>query len=149
MLGENNLETLIRAMEPELQEDVFVFCTTPKEFSLPRNISPQALFQEKEGTTLILRERDAKEAGLDYAFPSRMITLNIHSSLEAVGFMAVIASCLAKNDISVNPVSAFFHDHLFVPKDKAALAMRLLKDLSNNATKPSSYSVPDLHRPEP
>jgi hypothetical protein len=44
--------------------------------------------------------------------------------------MAAITTCLAKENISVNPVSAFYHDHLFVPEDRADDAMRLLRGLS-------------------
>jgi hypothetical protein len=42
-----------------------------------------------------------------------MITLNVYSSLEAVGFIAAVGAKL--NKIGVNPVSGFFHDHCFVP----------------------------------
>jgi len=59
-----------------------------------------------------------------------MITLNIHSSLEAVGFLAVITTHLAKLDIGVNPVSGFYHDHLFIPEDKASVVMVALAELS-------------------
>jgi uncharacterized protein len=40
-----------------------------------------------------------------------MITPNVHSSLEAVGFIfARVASKLAERGIGANPVSGFFHD---------------------------------------
>lgn len=58
-----------------------------------------------------------------------MITCNVHSSLEAVGFIAVLGTKLAQHGISVNPVSGFFHDHLFVPVEKAEEAMRVLGDI--------------------
>jgi hypothetical protein len=65
-----------------------------------------------------------------YEFPCRMITLNIHSSLEAVGFMARIATELAKHGMGVNPVSGFFHDHLFVPDGREQDAMAVLMEMS-------------------
>eukprot|EP00543_Licmophora_paradoxa_P009015 CAMPEP_0202444618 /NCGR_PEP_ID=MMETSP1360-20130828/3618_1 /ASSEMBLY_ACC=CAM_ASM_000848 /TAXON_ID=515479 /ORGANISM="Licmophora paradoxa, Strain CCMP2313" /LENGTH=205 /DNA_ID=CAMNT_0049060645 /DNA_START=455 /DNA_END=1072 /DNA_ORIENTATION=- len=64
-------------------------------------------------------------------FPCRMITLNIHSSLDAVGFLAAITSHLAKKKtgMGVNPVSGFYHDHLFVPEHRVDDAMVALKEL--------------------
>lgn len=59
-----------------------------------------------------------------------MITLTVHSSLEAVGFLAVITRHLAQHSISVNAVSAYHHDHLFVPVHRADEAMRLLGDMA-------------------
>jgi hypothetical protein len=79
-------------------------------------------FREREGVTLIVTRAEAEVAGLDAAFPCRMITLNIHSSLEAVGFLAALLPALAAEGAGVNPVSGFFHDHLFVPADRAEAA---------------------------
>jgi len=62
-----------------------------------------------------------------------MITLNIHSSLEAVGFLAAITTRLASAGMGVNPVSAFYHDHLFVPADRADEAMALLTQLAEES----------------
>ena len=89
------------------------------------------IFEETEGTTFIVLKSEAETHGLDYQFPCRMITLNIHSSLEAVGFMARITTELAKHDMGVNPVSGFFHDHLFVPDGREQDAIEILKRLAN------------------
>ena len=66
-----------------------------------------------------------------------MITLNVHSSLEAVGFMATISAELADQGIGVNPVSGYYHDHCFVPLGKENEAMRVLQDLATEAQKQS------------
>jgi hypothetical protein len=60
-----------------------------------------------------------------------MITLTIHSDLQAVGFLAPIMTRLAEAGISVNPVSAFYHDHLFVPWDKRNEAMEILESFKS------------------
>jgi hypothetical protein len=91
------------------------------------------VFREGEGTTLILPLEAAEGAGIACVFPCRMITLRVHSSLEAVGFMARITARLAGAQIGVNPVSAFFHDHLFVPEDRAEEAIALLRELSRES----------------
>lgn len=124
--GERNLDALLRNMKPEILEGIFVFCTLAPRASVPATISPMLTFREREGTTLVILHQEAERAGLRYAFPSRLITLTVHSALDAVGFLAAITARLADAGISVNAVSAFHHDHLFVPTDRADEAMALL-----------------------
>jgi len=59
-----------------------------------------------------------------------MITLTIHSDLNAVGFLASITKKLAEKGISVNAISAFYHDHLFVPYEKRIEVIKALKELT-------------------
>ena len=130
---ELNLKSLLGNMNPDMWEGVFVFCTIQKDASIPSAIKPVLLFHEQEGTTIVIRREEAVSAGLRYQFASRLITLKIHSSLEAVGFLAAITTRLAEAGISVNAVSAFYHDHLFVPERRADEALRLLQELSHSA----------------
>ena len=90
------------------------------------------IFRESEGDTLILLEEEARAADLLAVFPSRMITLNVHSSLDAIGFLAAITARLAAAGMGVNPVSGYFHDHLFVPADRAEEAMTVLRALAGD-----------------
>ena len=133
MQGERNLETLLQNMKPEIHEGVFVFCTIPEDEEIPAPLKPVHIFREREGTTLIVRREEAEAAGLPYQFASRLITLTVHSSLEAVGFLAAITGRLAGAGISVNAVSAFYHDHLFVPEHRANEALRHLLNMSRLA----------------
>ena len=130
MAGELNLQTLLASMQAELVDGVYVFATLPDR-QLPQGLSPRMMFQEAEGTTLILLQTEADAHGLAYEFPSRMITLNIHSSLDAVGFMARIASALAEHGMGVNPVAGFYHDHIFVPLGREQDALTVLRELSS------------------
>ncbi len=133
MPGETNLQRLLANMQPELLEGEFVFCSvSPKEFEQLR-IHPIGWFREAEGITLVIERNVADDEGLDYEFVSRMITLNILSSLEAVGLLAAITNKLAAAGISVNTISAYYHDHLFVPTNRASAVMRLLDELRNDA----------------
>jgi len=129
MSGETNLDVLIASMQADLVDGVFVFVTVHPD-QVPQGVAPRMMFQEAEGTTLILLKSEADAQSLPYAFPCRMITLNIHSSLEAVGFMARIATELAKHDMGVNPVSGFYHDHLFVPHGREDDAMQVLREMA-------------------
>jgi hypothetical protein len=127
MPGETNLQKLLGSMSPELLPGVHVFATLPPGTPPPANLHPVMIFREREGDTLILPEEEARAANVPYAFPSRMITLNIHSSLDAVGFLAAITTRLAGAGMGVNPVSAYFHDHLFVPAERADEAIAILQ----------------------
>ncbi|WP_417493694.1 ACT domain-containing protein [Maricaulis sp.] len=130
MVGETNLDRLLASMSPELVDGLFVFATLA-DGAVPAGLRPRMLFQEAEGTTLIVLKEEADASGLAYEFPCRMITLNVHSSLEAVGFLARITTALASHEMGVNPVSGFFHDHLFVPDGRELDALAVLKGFAS------------------
>ena len=114
-------------MEPELVPGRYVFTTTAR---VPEAADPVALVREAEGVSLVLDQEQADRLGLPYEYIAAMITLRVHSSLEAVGLTAAVAEQLATGGISCNVVAGYFHDHLFVPIDKADLAVDLLRDLT-------------------
>jgi hypothetical protein len=128
--GELNLAALLRDSKPEIHKGVFVFCTIADGADISPALRPLLTFREREGMTLVLRREDAERADLSYQFASRQITLTVHSSLDAVGFLAAITARLAEAGIAVNAVSAFHHDHLFVPEHRAEEALAILKDMS-------------------
>jgi hypothetical protein len=123
--GETDLDRLIAGMEPVLASGTYVFAHLADR-DAPPDIDARMRFEEAEGTTLILLEAEARRHGLPWVFPCRMITLDVHSSLEAVGFIARVATALAAAGMGVNPVSGFFHDHLFVPLGREEEAMRII-----------------------
>ena len=133
MSGETDLRKLLAKMQPELLRGEFVFCSVSPIRFTQLDFHPLGVFREAEGITLIVERSIADDEDLDYTFVARMITLNIHSSLEAVGFLAAITSKLAWAGISVNTISAMYHDHLFVPTDRAEDALALLVELSLDA----------------
>ena len=130
MPGETKLEILLKSMKPILEEGEFVFCTLPQEHLEKLELKPIGLFREDEGITVILPRQQADSFGLPYSYIARMITLSVHSSLDAVGFLAAITSLLSQFGISVNPISAYYHDHLFVPSEKAHEVMKLLAEFN-------------------
>lgn len=129
MSGEDNLDTLIKTMSAALHDELFVFVTL-KNRQIPIGLIPHMQFREAEGQTLIVTQAEAEAHHLAYEFPCRMITLNVHSALDAVGFLARITTALAREKMGVNPVSGFYHDHLFVPEGRAQDAMEILRRLS-------------------
>ena len=132
MSGETDLAALLSGMSATLIDDVFVFATL-QPGAVPAGLTPRMTFHEAEGITLILLQSEAIAQEIPYEFPSRMITLNVHSALEAVGFMAHIATALAAKGMGVNPVAGFYHDHLFVPEGREAEAMAVLKQIAQGS----------------
>ncbi len=129
MPGETDLATLLRTMRPELQPGTYVFCNFPD--CLPDGARPLMTFREREGITAILEQSQAEALGIAAVFPSAWITLNVHSALEAVGLLAAVARELAANGISSNAVSAYYHDHLFVPVADGPRVVEILQRLSS------------------
>ncbi len=137
MTGETHLETLLRSMQPALHPGEFVFCTLPDEARDLRWIlrqcaefEPIGQFREVEGLTVIVERWQAEKANLPYGTVFSRITLTVHSSLDAVGFLAKITTELARHQISVNTVSAYYHDHLFVPCGRAQDTLKVLNSLA-------------------
>jgi hypothetical protein len=58
------------------------------------------------------------------------ITLTVHSSLDAVGLTAAVATKLAEYDISANVIAAYYHDHIFVQTEKSELALKALREFN-------------------
>lgn len=133
MSGETDLARLLAGMRPERQPGIYVFVTL-RDGAVPAGLAPVMSFREAEGTTLILPEDEAARAGLTGTFPCGWITLAVHSSLSAVGFLAAVTARLAAAGLAVNAVSAFHHDHLFVPAARVEEAMALLRDLAGPST---------------
>ncbi|WYZ43131.1 hypothetical protein EsH8_VI_000830 [Colletotrichum jinshuiense] len=143
-IGETSLQKLLATLTTVLHPATYGFVTLPPGAELPPLSETQLFFRESEGVTLVMTIEAAKARGLDYAFPSKMITLNVHSSLEAVGFMAVIATRLAAKGMGVNPVSGYFHDHLFVPEGREVEAVEELKNLALEKKKESESGAEGL-----
>lgn len=130
MPGETNLALLCEKMTPTLHSEAFVYCCIPREmFPLP--IEPLCSFKEAEGVTVILEKETANTLNLEFQYECAMITLTVYSALDAVGFIAIISSELTKQNIPCNVVSAFHHDHLFVPYSQRNQAMDALRMVSS------------------
>ncbi len=132
MSGETDLDRLVSSMAPKLTEPLYVFCTLQEaRYGDYRELEPIASFGEEEGLTLIIEKAAAERAGLAFDGLFRRITLQVHSSLEAVGLTATVSAALTEVGISANVVAAYYHDHLFVPAERAEEALAVLSGLGN------------------
>ena len=142
MDGEKNLEKLLAGCSPVLSATEFVFVSSPgSRYGDHSQLAPLAFIVEDEGATLVVprSEADAHQIGYQSAF--KRITLNIHSSLDAVGLTAAVTTALSDHGISANVIAGFFHDHIFVPAAVAGEALSALENILSQA-------MPDTKRSE-
>ena len=132
MNAETDLDTLIRNLEPRILPDTYVFCSVEDaNYGALSQTSPLASFAESEGLSLVLTRESADQEGLAYEGTFRCISLQVHSSLEAVGLTAAVTGELAAEGISANVIAGYHHDHIFVPSRQAESALRLLENMSS------------------
>ncbi len=152
-IGETSLSTLLSTLSVKIHPETYVFATIPaSKFTAPFPIPLSSIllfFHEPSSTngssetretrepsirvTLILEKSLAVKHQIEHTYPCRMVTCDVHSSLEAVGFMAVLTAKLAEAGISTNPVSGYYHDHLFVEERRADDAVRVLERVRQDA----------------
>ena len=133
MPGLIDLDLLLASLQPTLDEGLFVFITLPAaSYGAGGQFSPIAAVQEAEGLSLIVSQDRAEGAGLPYEGVFRRLTLQVPSSLSAVGLTAAVAGRLADAGISANVLAGYHHDHVFVPEDRAEEALAVLETLSTS-----------------
>lgn len=126
--AEKDLHTLLAALRPVTREGDYVYALWPDGKPLAGHIA--AAVREAEGLTVVLPRTDADTLGLKYDFVAAWITLQVHSSLEAVGLTAAVSAALTEAKISCNVLAGFHHDHLLVPVADAERALEVLHELS-------------------
>ena len=125
-----DLQELLTGLEPRLENGEYLFCCLPSANDAPADLEPFASVREPEGLTLVVTAESALAAGLRGEGPFRLITLRVHSSLEAVGLTAVVSRALAAEGISANVIAGYHHDHILVPAVRAVDAMSALERLA-------------------
>ena len=136
-VGETDLQRLLAGLAPALALHPRAIRTQSHDAPVPADAI--MLFREDEGATVVVEAgEDATADDAGHADEPRwaQITLRIHSSLDAVGMMAAIATALAEREIPCNAVSAYFHDHLFVPWTQRRRALAALDDLAREQGDP-------------
>lgn len=133
MGGSQDLDYLLREANPVLDPEDYVFICAPAAYGDHGDWQPIASFAEREGLTLVIPQAIAQAHALPYENVFRRITLQVHSSLAAVGLTAGVAGRLAAHGISANVIAAYCHDHIFVPAADAERAMSALADLARQS----------------
>jgi hypothetical protein len=136
-LNRSDLHLLLRSMEPVLNPGTFAFVSVPSPAMLG-SVPVIASILEPEGLSAVIAESDAISLNLPVLFRAAWITLTVNSDLQAVGLTAAFASALSQAGVSCNVVAGAWHDHIFVPVDRAALAMSVLQQMQSAAQKAGS-----------
>ena len=132
MIAETDLAALIRNLRPKTLPATYVFCSlADTNYGALSHTIPLACFAEPQGLSLVITKESADLEGLAYQGTFRCISLQVHSSLEAIGLTAAVTSELATHGISANVIAGYYHDHVFVPSRHADLALRLLESMSS------------------
>ena len=137
MPGETDLRSLLAGMTPTLRPETYVFRTLPPGESVPPSVVPFATVREDEGLTVVVERGTASGTANGEGF--RAITLGVHSNLNAVGFIAVVARALADAAIAANVIAGYHHDHLLVPAASAEHALAVLRDLARQRVRSDDY----------
>lgn len=128
MEGEVNLKNILKNLNPLLNEGKYVYCTVDNIDRVPFS-KILFLFKETESITIVLKKEDAEALNLDFSYVASWITLEVHSSLAAVGLTAKFSQALSEAGISCNVVAAYFHDHIFVDEKDEVKAIEVLNEL--------------------
>ena len=127
MSGETDLAKILETLTVRRRSDLYTVITSTESISLGDGIA--AIITEDEGTTAIVTVAEAGHRGWSVEFVAAWLTIEVHSSLEAVGLTAALSNVLAEAGISCNVVAAYFHDHLLVPADRADDAIAAIGSL--------------------
>lgn len=138
MTGISDLNELLKNMKPKLKKEKYYIGSFDEgELMTLANYLDNivCIYKETEGLSVTFTEdilEDMKTITKKVSGPFALITLEVHSDLLAVGFMAKIASTLAEEKISCNAVSAYYHDHIFVQYERKEDAVTALEKISKN-----------------
>lgn len=129
----SDLRQLLATMTPELNPQRVAFLTFADGINPFEAAVTIGTFREAEGVTVVADLKTAEASGHAILFKAAWITLTVHSDFEAVGLTAAFAKVLTENGISSNVIAGAFHDHIFVPLEKAEAAMAALQALQRRS----------------
>lgn len=127
MTGETDLAKILATLTVSRRPDpvTMVSIDTP----LPLGDGIEAVLTEAEGTTVVTTLDEAERRGWPTDFKAAWLTIEVHSSLEAVGLTLAMAQALADRGIPCNVLAGYYHDHLLVPLHRVDEAISALEAL--------------------
>ncbi len=145
MDGETDLQIILANLTVSRRPGTFVVANVGEPVAIGDGV--EAVLAESEGVTVVAAKDVADRNGWEYGFEAHWLTINVHSSLSAVGLTAEVSRALAAHGIAANVLAGFYHDHILVPSCRVGEAIAVLETLSE-MNRPSSGSMPPP-RPKP
>lgn len=127
MPGETDLATMLASLQVGRRSDAVTLVSLPS----PVQGEPEflATIVEREATTVVVTVEEARRRSWPVEFEAAWLTLEVHSSLEAVGLTAAFSAALAERGIPCNVLAGYFHDHVLVPFGRADDAVEAFEAL--------------------
>jgi hypothetical protein len=129
--GARDLKAILSSLTVSRREGTYVY-VSESSVALP---DAAATIQEDEGTTLVVERGEAERLGLRWTFASVWLTVEVHTSLDAVGVIAALAAALCEAEIPCNVLAGYYHDHFLVPVERADEAEAVLESIRQRASR--------------
>jgi uncharacterized protein len=122
--------SVLRSLAPVRHPGIYAFVSVASATALA-SVATVATVREPEGLSAVVTESDAVAHGLPIRFRAAWIMMSAQTALEDVGITAAFAAALANAGISCNVFAGVYHDHLFLPVERADEALAVLAALGH------------------
>ena len=123
-----DLASMLATIKIDRRAELVTMVSLPEPVALGGGI--HVALTEAEGTTVVATVAEAQRRGWPTDFVAAWLTVQVHSSLEAVGLTAAMSRVLTDRQIPCNVLAGFYHDHLLVPAGRADEAIDALESLA-------------------
>jgi len=135
MSGQTDLRALLQSISVSVRPERYTVLTIRNDEQSPSlGHGVAAVIEESEGITVVATLDRARTEGWPEDFVAAWLTIDVHSSLEAVGLTAAFSRALGRAGIACNIIAAFHHDHILVPHDKSEAAVEVIEALATPTT---------------
>ena len=128
MAGETDLATIIGSLTVGRRPEPVTVCTVDEAVAVGDGVL--AVLAEAEATTVVATVATAEQRGWPVEWMAAWLTIEVHTSLDAVGLTAALSAALAERAIPCNVLAGYHHDHLLVPLDRADDAVAAIEALA-------------------
>jgi hypothetical protein len=126
-IGETDLVKILATLTVLRRDEPVTMVTVPDAVRVGDGI--YMVLAEDEGTTVVATVAEAQRRGWPTDFRAAWLTIEVHSSLDAVGLTAAMSRVLTEHNIPCNVLAGYYHDHLLVPLELADQAIAALESL--------------------